>query len=74
MRIRHCGLRTNRHKHLLEKARQLLGRLKKTPLSQRSTRGLMLQLTGIDISRCPRCHPGTLVFLAKLNPKPLDSS
>jgi len=74
MRIRHCGLRANRKKHLLEKARQLVGPLRKTPPAQHSTRDLMLQLTGIDISRCPRCKTGTLVFLAKLNPQPLDSS
>jgi len=36
---------------------------------------LMLTLTGIDLSRCPRCQRGTLVFLAKLlKPKPWDSS
>ena len=75
MRIRHCGLRSNRKKELLQKARELLGlRAELPPREKKSTRELMLQFTGIDITRCPRCNTGTLVFLAKLNPQPLDSS
>jgi hypothetical protein len=75
MRIRHYGLRSNRKKHLLQKTRELIG-LKPDPprTPQKSTRELMLQFTGIDISRCPHCKTGTLVFFAKLNPELLDSS
>jgi predicted Zn-ribbon and HTH transcriptional regulator len=75
MRIRHFGLRANRNKHLLQKSRELLG-LNPDPLptTKKSTREFMLQFTGIDITRCPQCKTGTLVFLAKLNPQPLDSS
>ena len=75
MRIRHFGLRSNRKKTLLQKARELLG-LQPVPPSttQKSTRESMLQLTGIDITRCPQCKTGTLLFCAKLNPEPLDSS
>ena len=74
MRIRHFGLRSNRKKLLLQKARELLGLPEPPPTTQKSTRQSMLQLTGIDISRCPQCITGTLVFFAKLNPEPLDSS
>lgn len=75
MRIRHFGLRSNRKKLLLQKARELLGLQPVPPTTtQKSTRESMLQLTGIDISRCPQCKTGTLLFFAKLNPEPLDSS
>ncbi len=75
MRIRHFGLRSNRKKHLLQKARELISLKPDPPRPPRkSARELMLQFTGIDISRCPRCKTGILVFLAKLNPQPLDSS
>lgn len=75
MRIRHFGLRSNRKKDLLQKARELLGlRAELPPRSTKSTRELMLHFTGIDITRCPRCKTGMLVFLAKLAPQPLDSS
>jgi predicted Zn-ribbon and HTH transcriptional regulator len=75
MRIRHFGLRSNRKKQLLEKARELLGlRTELRARSTKSTRELMLQFTGIDITRCPRCKTGMLVFRAKLNPLALDSS
>jgi predicted Zn-ribbon and HTH transcriptional regulator len=75
MRIRHFGLRSNRKKELLQKARELLGlRAELPPRSTKSTRELMLQFTGIDITRCPQCKTGMLVFLAKLAPQPLDSS
>src|SRR5262249_8867864 len=43
--------------------------------ADRSVQDLMLQLTGIDISRCPVCQQGTLVFVANLPvPGPWDSS
>ena len=75
MRIRHFGLRSNRKKQLLEKARELLGLRTELPRpARKSTRELMLQFTGIDITRCPRCKTEMLVYLAKLNPLALDSS
>ena len=75
MRIRHFGLRSNCKKHLLKKSRELLGLQPDPPRTlKKSTRELMLQFTGIDISRCPNCKTGTLVFFAKLNPELLDSS
>jgi hypothetical protein len=75
VRIRHYGLRANRNKHLLQKSRELLGlNPDPPPTPKKSTRDLVLQFTGTDITRCPKCKTGTLVFLAKLNPQPLDSS
>jgi len=51
----------------------LLPPLPKPP--QRSTDQLMLALTGIDITRCPLCQKGTLVWLADLPlPARQDSS
>jgi len=76
VRIRHFGVLANRSKDLLSKCRQLLDLNLAVPkLRQRSVHEMMLQLTGIDITRCPLCQNGTLVFLANLPvPAPWDSS
>jgi predicted Zn-ribbon and HTH transcriptional regulator len=76
VRIRHFGILANRSKSLLSKCRQLLDLNPAVPkLPQKSVHELMLQLTGIDITRCPLCQKGTLVFLADLPvPAPQDSS
>src|SRR5215510_4084530 len=76
VRVRHFGFLANRSKSLLSKCRQLLNLSFTVPkLHQRSVQDLMLQLTGIDISRCPVCQQGTLVFVANLPvPGPWDSS
>ena len=76
VRVRHFGFLANRSKNLLSKCRQLLDLNSALPkLPQRSVHELMLQLTGIDISRCPLCQKGTLVFFANLPvPVPWDSS
>ena len=76
VRVRHFGFLANRSKSLLAKCRQLLDLSPTVPkLPQRSVQELMLQLTGIDITRCPLCQKGTLVFLAGLAvPQPWDSS
>jgi predicted Zn-ribbon and HTH transcriptional regulator len=76
VRVRHFGFLANRSKSLLSKCRQLLNLSFTVPkLPQRSVQDLMLQLTGIDISRCPVCQQGTLVFVANLPvPGPWDSS
>ena len=76
VRVRHFGFLANRSKSLLSKCRQLLkldSALLKLP--RKSVHELMLQLTGIDITRCPLCQKGTLVFLSNLVlPTPWDSS
>ena len=76
VRVRHFGFLANRSKGLLAKCRQLLDLDPTVPkLSQKSVHELMLQLTGIDITRCPLCQKGTLVFLVNLPaPAPWDSS
>jgi len=76
VRVRHSGFLANRSKSLLSKCRQLLDLGRALPqLAQKSVRQLMLELTGIDITRCPLCQKGTLVLLADLPiPAPWDSS
>ena len=76
VRVRHFGFLANRSKSHLAKCRQLLDLNPVLPkLPTRSVQELMLQLTGIDITRCPLCQKGTLVFLANLPvPAPWDSS
>ena len=76
VRVRHFGFLANRSKSLLAKCRQLLDLSPTVPmLPTKSVHELMLQLTGIDITRCPLCQKGTLVFLANLPvPAPWDSS
>jgi hypothetical protein len=76
VRVRHFGFLANRSKSLLSKSRQLLDLNPALPmLPQKSVHQLMLQLAGIDITRCPLCQKGTLVFLSNLPlPTPWDSS
>jgi hypothetical protein len=76
VRVRHSGVLANRSKSLLSKCRQLLDLNPAVPkLPQKSVHQLMLELTGIDITRCPLCQKGTLVLLAELPvPAPWDSS
>jgi Putative transposase/Transposase zinc-binding domain len=75
VRVRHFGFLANNSKSLLSKCRQLLDLDPTVPkLSQRSVHEMMLQLTGIDISRCPLCQKGTLVFVAGLPVVAWDSS
>ena len=74
VRVRHFGFLANRSTGLLAKCRQLLDLNPALPeLPSKSVHQLMLQLTGIDITRCPLCQKGTLVFLANV-PPPWDSS
>lgn len=76
VRVRHSGVLANRSKSLLSKCRQLLDLNPVVPkLPQKSVHQLMLELTGIDITRCPLCQKGTLVLFANLPvPAPWDSS
>jgi hypothetical protein len=67
VRVRHFGFLANRSKGLLAKCRQLLDLSPILPkLPSKSVHQLMLQLTGLDITRCPLCQKGTLVFFANL--------
>jgi hypothetical protein len=77
MRIRHFGFLANRSKkHALPQCRKLLGLNPALPeIPHPSAHDLMLELTAIDLSRCPRCQQGTMIVVAEL-PKVLawDSS
>jgi Putative transposase len=70
MRIRHFGFLANRaKKHALPQCRKLLGlnpALPKTP--NPSGHDLLRELTGIDLSRCPRCQKGTMIVVGELPP------
>ncbi len=68
MRIRHFGFLANRNKEQdLGRCRDLLGVSLPVPGSQGSagadTNELMLQLTGVDLTKCPDCHRGTMVVV-----------
>ena len=70
MRIRHFGFLANRSKkHALPQCRRLLGLNPALPeIPHQSAHDLMLELTGIDLSRCPRCQKGTMIVLGELPP------
>jgi hypothetical protein len=80
MRIRHFGFLANRtKKQLLPQCRKLLGLNPALPqIPKKSARDLLLELTGIDLSRCPNCQKGTLIAIRELPPTsgaaPWDSS
>ena len=76
MRVRHYGFLANHSKKALSRCRQLMGLLPPVPKSPKcSTYQLMLALTGIDITRCPLCQNGTLVWVCELAVSlPWDSS
>ncbi|MCH7915239.1 MAG: transposase [Deltaproteobacteria bacterium] len=67
MRVRHFGFLANHSNKPLSRCRQLLGLNPDPPaITKKSIQELMLELTGLDITRCPRCKTGTLTFLARL--------
>ena len=68
MRIRHFGFLANRaKKHALPQCRNLLGLSVALPeLPKKSAHDLLLELSGIDLSRCPRCLKGTLIVIGEL--------
>ena len=68
MRIRHFGFLANRSRKLkLQRCRELLGlELQPSPTAKKSAGQLMLETTGVDLSRCPACRLGTLVTLTQL--------
>jgi hypothetical protein len=71
MRIRHFGFLANRaKKHALPQCRKLLGLNPALPeLPKRSAQDLLRELTGIDLSRCPRCQNGTMIVVGELPPR-----
>jgi len=79
VRIRHFGFLANRSKkHDLPLCRKLLGLDPQPPQpEQKSNEELLRELTGQDISHCPRCKQGAMRIVAelqKLSFAPFDSS
>ena len=70
MRIRHFGFLANRaKKHALAQCRKLLKLDAALPeIPKKSAHDLLLELTGIDLSRCPSCYRGTMIVVAELPP------
>jgi predicted Zn-ribbon and HTH transcriptional regulator len=68
MRIRHFGFLANRSKkHALPQCRKLLGLNPALPeISKKSAHDLLMELTGIDLSRCPSCKHGTMIVITEL--------
>ena len=68
MRIRHFGFLANRaKKHALPQCRKLLGLNPVLPeIPQKSAHDLLLELTGIDLTRCPSCKRGTMIVVGEL--------
>jgi hypothetical protein len=61
LRIRHYGLLANRRKaELLERCRTHLGVAKPTPVAEKTTAEWIMELVGIDVTRCPKCGSQTL--------------
>ncbi|HEU4343575.1 MAG TPA: IS91 family transposase [Candidatus Binatia bacterium] len=68
MRIRHFGFLANRSKKLsLARCRKLLDlnpASSKSPML--SAKDWLLKITGVDVSRCPCCHEGTMIVVGDL--------
>lgn len=68
MRIRHFGFLANRSKKpALAQCRKLLDldpALPQPPIL--SAKDLLLKITGLDLSRCPCCHEGTMIVVGDL--------
>jgi hypothetical protein len=70
VRIRHFGLLANRGRRTkLARCRELLAAPPPagSPTGE-SVAGLMLRLTGVDITRCPVCRQGRLRVVGRLQP------
>jgi len=69
VRIRHFGFLAHRAKSReLRRCRELLGAAPHVEAPKASTRELLLQLTGKDVTRCPRCKTGRMRVVAELPP------
>jgi hypothetical protein len=68
VRIRHFGFLANRSKKKnLGNCRKLLGLCPELPkVSKKTIRELMLELTGIDVTKCPFCKEGTMKTVGEI--------
>ena len=70
VRIRHYGLQANRDRHKrLAHCRQILGQRSPEPRESESVEDMMLRLTGIDITACPKCRQGKLLQMECIPPE-----
>lgn len=70
VRIRHYGLQANRDRHKrLAHCRVILGQRCPEPREPESVEAMMLRLTGVDITACPKCKIGKLRQTQCLLPK-----
>jgi len=71
MRIRHFGFLANRSKkRALAQCRRLLKMDAALPQNPKeSAKDLLLRITGVDLSRCPSCHNGTMIVVGELPPR-----
>jgi Putative transposase len=61
VRIRHYGLLANQRKaELLQRSREQLGAARPKPSAPKTTAEWILQILGIDVTRCPQCGSETL--------------
>ena len=71
MRIRHFGFLANRSKkQALPQCRRLLNSIRASPQSPNKAhkKSVELKIMGIDLSRCPYCHEGTMIVVGDLPP------
>lgn len=75
MRIRHFGLLSNRYKKQnLSLCRQFLGLSPELPEAvNKTSRELMVEITGIDPTKCPQCNQGTMLIIWELPRLPSHS-
>ena len=75
MKIRHFGFLSNRHKkEKVHLCRELIGDNNPVPAyrtgrperAKKTAGELMLELTGIDITRCPCCREGTMTIIMEM--------
>ena len=66
-RLRHYGILANRYKSInLKQARLALNQHEIKPKTKEKINDLMLRLTGVDITSCPRCGSGRLNVVTSL--------
>jgi len=71
VRLRHFGFLANGCKQgSLQRCRELLHAGPPPPRPEKKTaQEWMKKLTGVDVSRCPHCHVGRMVFVCELPPQ-----
>lgn len=70
VRIRHFGFLANRYKKdNIRRCQELMGHSQELPERvEKTTQELMLELTGVDITRCPCCKKGEMIIVKEISP------